>query len=225
MTGELRSLLNPRLQPPRTVADWLEVATADLTPTAAARVRADYQTHLEDTLAAEPDLTEAGLLRRWGSARAARTGLNRAHLTTWDARHLPPGRLSVRRVLLDSAPMQLGMLGAAGPEALRGDPRALTLLGAALLLVQLINLARWQLLTRPLRPESRVIWHWLTKPSSIILLGGLLWATWTGVTQPAQVGGWFDRLEGWLAAGVLTVQLVRFQLSLTAARKQRSVPV
>jgi len=90
MTGELRSLLSPRLQPPRTVADWLEVATADLTFEAARRVRHDYLNHLQDTLAGQPDLTHTDILRRWGSAHTANRELRRTHLIVRDASRLPP---------------------------------------------------------------------------------------------------------------------------------------
>lgn len=220
MTGELRSLLSPRLQPPRTVAEWLEVATDGLTPEAAHRVRHDYLNHLQDTLAAQPDLTHTDILRRWGSAHTTNRELRRTHLTVRDARRLPPRHLSLGGSLWSASAPVAGLTVAALPDLRRGEAVTPFLLSVGILTA--LALLRWWVLSRPLPPTRRAAAYWLTEPLSGALTASLVAALWflhTGTLTPDRLIAWTREPAFWVALSFLSFHIWRLSLAVNASRK------
>lgn len=220
MTGELRSLLSRRRQPPGTVAEWLHAATDGLTPEAARRVRHDYLNHFQDTRAAQPDLTHTDILRRWGSADTANRELRRAHLTVRDARRLPPRHLSLSGSLWSTSAPAAGLTVAALPDLRRGEAVTPFLLSVGILTV--LALLRWWVLSRPLPPTRRAAASWLTAPLSGALMAGLvvaLWSLHTGTLTPDRLIAWSREPASWVVVGCVTFHIWRLSLAVNASRK------
>ncbi|GGS02259.1 hypothetical protein [Deinococcus sedimenti] len=220
MTGELRSLLSPRLQPPRTVTKWLDIATDGLTLEAARRVRHDYLNHFQDTLADQPHLTATDILRRWGSAHTANRELRRTHLTIRDAHRLPPRHLSLGGSLWSASAPVAGLTIAALPDLRRGEAVTPLLLYVGALTT--LALLRWWILSRPLTPTRRATAYWLTSPFSGALLAGLMAALWflhTGTLTPDPLLTWTREPASWAVLSVVTLHLWRLPLAVNASRK------
>lgn len=196
---------------------WLNIATYGLAPQSAQRVRAEYLAHLEDALDAGESVAE--VLAEWGDPHRANAELEKAHLTTREARYLPAGYAlslrGLREALWEDVSIFVLWLIMLLPLEGSGEGSGIfSVLGLSLLATFL----RWLTLSRPFSPYARAWFHWLLQPMTIAVFYVL-------------PGGW-ERLKPespmttfvlGFAAVYLLSYLMRLFMALSAARKAEAL--
>ena len=216
-------ILPAKLNGPLTPELWLNIATHGLASQAEERVRAEYLAYLEDAL--EAGESRAAVLAEWGDPHRANAELKKAHLTTREARYLPPGYASswvgFGRALGEDAVILGVWIYKAMQDFLRGEATAFITILFGLTLLAIV--ARWFVLSRhAFTPQVRALLHWLLRPISIglvIMFAFLVWKG-QGLAEMRELLG--EGPLGFIVVGFMVYHFSRLLTGLSAARKSET---